>query len=571
MSKNTKRGLLFQASILATAGIISRVIGLLYGSPLAAIIGDEGNGYYATASEIYAIILLISSYSIPSAMAKIISQKLAVNDYINTHRIFLCALVYVTIVGASGGIFIFFFANYLAVGRSAIVLRFYAPTIFLFGYLGVLRGYFQAHRTMVPTSVSQLVEQIINAITSIGAAIILTNIAGSEDSSKRAVYGAIGGTLGTSAGVVLALLFMICIYCHNRKSIIKKIEADTHPKQSKIEIFILIFLVVTPFIFSTFIYNFSTSLNATLFSRILLYVRKLDETDIATMYGVFSRKAMTIIKLPISIASAVAAAMIPEISSLYAKGDNVGANNTITKVTKITIMITIPCAVGLFCLSKPVIMILFPQKESMEQAAYLLRMLSISVVFYSLSTVTNAVLQGMGKIILPVINAFLALIIQTTVLILLLLYTNIGTSSLCIVTIIYSLLMCILNSLSIKKLITTTIDYKKTYVFPVISATFMGCVVYLLYLFVNYIAFYIGNIPFISYSSNMLFTDFVYSNYIVNLVSTIISIFVGICVYFVALIRTGGTTEEEIIKIPKGKSIVLFLKNLHLINTTDSK
>ena len=90
---NSKKNLLKQAGILAIAGIISRIIGLLYGSPLAAIIGDEGNGYYAAAYAVYTIVLLISSYSIPSAMSKIISGKLAVKEYKNAHRIFKCAII----------------------------------------------------------------------------------------------------------------------------------------------------------------------------------------------------------------------------------------------------------------------------------------------------------------------------------------------------------------------------------------------------------------------------------------------------------------------------------------------
>ena len=182
-SNDKKKGLLFQAGILAAAGMISRVIGLLYGSPLAAIIGDEGNGYYGAAYAIYTIILLISSYSIPSAMSKIISQRLAVKEYRNAHKIFKCALIYVTIVGAIGSLFLALGANFLATGRAATVLRVFAPTIFVFGYLGVLRGYFQAHRTMIPTSISQLIEQVFNAIVSISAALILTGIAGNDDPS----------------------------------------------------------------------------------------------------------------------------------------------------------------------------------------------------------------------------------------------------------------------------------------------------------------------------------------------------------------------------------------------------
>lgn len=89
MSKSSKKdGFIIQAGILAAAGIICRIIGLLYRSPLTAIIGDEGNGYYQTAYTVYTIVLLISSYSIPSAISKVIAQKLAIRDYRNAHRIF---------------------------------------------------------------------------------------------------------------------------------------------------------------------------------------------------------------------------------------------------------------------------------------------------------------------------------------------------------------------------------------------------------------------------------------------------------------------------------------------------
>ncbi len=137
-SLNSKKSLLMQASILAIAGMISRVIGVLYRSPLTAVIGDEGNGYYSAAYAIYAIILLISSYSIPSAMSKIIAQKLAVKEYKSAQKIFRCALVYVSVVGGIGSLVLFFGANVLVAGRSATVLRFFAPTFFLFGFLGVL-------------------------------------------------------------------------------------------------------------------------------------------------------------------------------------------------------------------------------------------------------------------------------------------------------------------------------------------------------------------------------------------------------------------------------------------------
>ena len=127
-----------QAGILAAAGIICRIIGILYRSPLTTIIGDEGNGYYTSAYNIYTIVLLLSSYSIPSAVSKIIASKLALKEYRNAHKIFRCALLYVSVIGGAASIFIFFEAGLFLEGEAAIVLRVFAPTIFLSGFAGVL-------------------------------------------------------------------------------------------------------------------------------------------------------------------------------------------------------------------------------------------------------------------------------------------------------------------------------------------------------------------------------------------------------------------------------------------------
>lgn len=95
MGDQNKKGSSFvkQAGILAAAGIICRIIGLLYRSPLTGIIGETGNGYYAPAYRYYQMILLISSYSIPAAVSKVISQRLAVHQYKNAQRIFHCSII----------------------------------------------------------------------------------------------------------------------------------------------------------------------------------------------------------------------------------------------------------------------------------------------------------------------------------------------------------------------------------------------------------------------------------------------------------------------------------------------
>ncbi|MDE6964908.1 MAG: polysaccharide biosynthesis protein, partial [Lachnospiraceae bacterium] len=380
-----KDSFILQAGILASAGIIVRIIGLLYNAPLVAIIGDEGNGYYNSAYYAYSIILLISSYSIPSAVSKVIAQKLATREYRNAHRIFRCAFIYVLVVGGIASLFVFFGAGLLVKMESAILpLKVLAPTIFFSGILGVLRGYFQAHKSMAQTSLSQIIEQIVNAGVSIGMAYVMVGLAADKDATTRASYGAAGGTIGTGAGVLAGLLFMLGMYALNKKTIRKRIERDTtHEDESNGEIFKMILMVVTPFILSTGIYNINNFLDNTIYQRIMMDYRKLEEAVVAMDLSVVA-KGTKISNIPIAFASAMSSALIPGISSDFARKRMSGVKDKVAKSVKVTMMISIPCAVGIGVLAKPIMTVIFHQPESLEISSVLLTCMAVSIIFYGL-------------------------------------------------------------------------------------------------------------------------------------------------------------------------------------------
>lgn len=537
-------GFIMQAGILAMAGIICRIIGILYRSPLAAVIGDEGNGYYGSAFNIYSIILLISSYSIPSAISKVIAGKLALKEYRNAQRIFHCAFIYVIVVGGIASLFTFIIAGFpgvLVEENASGVLRIFAPTIFFSGLLGVLRGYFQAHKTMVQTSVSQILEQILNAVISILAAYLLKQVVIHKDTTTQAIYGAMGSALGTGAGVLIALAFMWLVYGMNRKVIAKRVKRDRSGNNlSYREIFRIIFFLVTPFILSTFIYNFSTSLDETIYRKILKLIKDVDVAQIATWYGIYSGKAVVISNIPIAIASAMSAAMIPSISGKFATGDMKGARAKVHTAILTTMLIAIPAAVGIGVLAGPMVSFLFPGQTSLDMAASLLRVLSVTVVFYSLSTLTNAVLQGIGKVNIPVINAALALMAQTIVLIPCLWFTDLNLYSLAIATIVYSLLMCILNGISVRRNLRYRQDVLKIFILPFFASVVMGAAAYGVY--------------------NGLF-HLTKS----NVISLIMAIMAGGIVYGVLILKMGVLKRKDILSMPKGRKLAGLLEKLHLI------
>ncbi len=538
-----KSTFVFQAGILAAAGMLVKVIGLIYRSPLLSIIGIEGNGYYNAAINIYTIILLISSYSIPSAISKVIAQRLAFKEYRNAQRVFVCALLYVLVVGGVASILTFVGAPFL-VGKNqnaVVALRVLSPTIFFSGFLGVFRGFFQAQGSMVHTSISQILEQILNAAVSILAAKFLIGLVVDGDATTRAIYGSAGSALGTGAGVLIGLLFMFGMYRLNGGVIKRRVERDkTWHEETYKDIFKVIFTIVTPFILSTFIYNCTTVVNMNIYYYIMDY-KKMDAILASNHYGIFSGLAVAVVNIPIAIASAMSSAIIPGVAASYVKGTVAQTRKQVTRAIQMTMLIAIPAAVGITALPKPIMQFIFPQKESLDIASGLLAALSVTVVLYSLSTLTNAVLQGIGKVNTPVIHASIALVIQVAGLVALLLYTDLELYSLAAANGIYSFVMCVLNHLSVRKHLEYRMDVVKLFLKPLFAAVIMGAVVF---------GVYHGLILLIPISRVVL----------------LIAIGIGVCVYGAVLLLVGGVSREELQAFPRGYTLVHIAEKLHLLS-----
>ena len=554
MGKSGKNGFILQAGILAAAGVITRIIGILYRSPLVAIIGDEGNGYYSAAYTIYTIILLVSTNGIPSAVSKIVAGKLAKKEYKNAHKIFMGAFCYVTIAGGLASMACFLFADKIAGESSAMVLRVFTPTIFLSGLLGVFRGYFQAHGSMLQTSFSQVLEQIANALLSIGAALVFMSLAPSADSSSLAVYGAMGSTFGTGAGVLTALLFMMTAYRINYKMLKRRREKDrTGQVLSYGQVFKMILTMVTPVILSTCIYNVSSFSNLQIYSMIAEKLHGFTETQITTYYGYYSGKANPITNIPIAFAAAMSIAIIPTISGSFEKGEKKECNKKIGDGIKTAMLISIPAAVGMAVLAKPVVYILYPQPDSLQVVANLLQILAPSVVFYGLSTITNGVLQATGYVNKPVIHASIALGLQTILLILLLLYTPVDIYGMAIAAVVYSLLVSLMNGMVLRKKLKYKQEMIRTFLLPLAAALGMGAAAFGIYRGVDYLFILLkmqnaGEIVWIN-----------------NCISLVISVLTAILVYFLLVIKIGAVTVSELKAMPKGNQLVRLAKKLHLI------
>ncbi|SEI89206.1 stage V sporulation protein B [Kandleria vitulina] len=483
---NKSKTVVKQAGILALAGIVVRIIGVLYRSPLTRMIGDLGNGYYSTAYNVYAMILLLSSYSIPTAISKLISEKIALEEYGNARKIFKCALIYISIIGSVVATITFIAAPFaLSAKGAAMTLQVLCPTIFFSGLVGVMRGYFQAHNTTKYTSISQIVEQLLNAIVSVGAAYLFIKGLGANSSHvAKASLGSAGSALGTGAGVLIALIYLVYKYFkdHGDFEESKNVNENERIATTK-EIFKSILTIVTPIIIATCVYNLVTIIDMSLYYMIMNF-RGLGHDAATSLYGVYAGKYTVLMNVPVALASAMSTASIPAISSSYALDNLKDVRANIENSISVAMLVIIPCAVGLAVLSYPIMGVLFPQKATLSLAATTLTIGSCATIFYGLSTISNGILQAISHPNIPLKNAAVALVTHLIILAALLLLIpsanlhEFSLYSLAIGSALYALQMCITNQRALVKLVHFKYKWKRIFILPLIAAVIMGVVAY---------------------------------------------------------------------------------------------
>lgn len=526
---NQSRSIFKQASILAIAGILVRIIGVLYRSPLTKLITDEGIGYYSSAYEIYALILLISSYSIPTAISKLLSEKLILKQYNNVQKILRCAFIYIIGIGGSAALVAFFLAPYIVPTNAVIALRVLCPTIFLSGLLGVFRGYFQAHQITIYTSVSQIIEQVFNAIVSVGAAYLFIQPYLKTGGSQLASVGAAGSAIGTGAGVAIGLIYMVVMYMKQKNHMVDRIEEDVY-EDSYANIFKMILSIVTPIIIATCIYN-----SVTTFEMYIYYFVMGTGKEISTLYGVYTGKYMVLIHVPVALASAMSTASIPAIASSWSIKNYKLTKEHIKSGIRITMLILIPSSIGMCVLAYPILGLIFPQKSTIDIATRMLRIGSPSIVFFGLSTLTNGMLQAIGEVKQPLKNAAIALFWHCLLALGLLKFTPLGLYSLVISNCFYALHVCYLNQKTLHKKAHYKQEIRKTYLLPLLASLIMGAVVMSVYYGLRAL-------------TRMVFLPLV------------ISVGLGIIVYFAIILYLYADCPQELAAIPYASRIIHMFK-----------
>lgn len=537
-SRNKNQDFLLQGGVLASAAILGRIIGLIYRIPLTSIIGDLGNNYYGCAFDIYNIFLLISSYSLPMAVSRLVSDYRTKGESVNALRVLRCAFLFAMFAGAAACAVIFFGARYITgtifqTPLSLYALRVLAPTLLITAFLGVLRGLFQGMENMYPSAVSQVLEQLVNAFVSVLAAYFLASrgegigrVLANEE-GYRAAYGAAGASLGTTVGAAFSLLFLYVLYKGFIRILRKRIRKE-HARRVPNEIlFRRMMLTVLPFLAASVLFNINIVIEQGIFKHMMK--PQADAAQIALWWGVFSGKFRTMINLPIAIAAAIGAACIPSITASFVKEKQEDVSEKTELAIRFSMLIAFPASFVLMLLSAPLMEFLF--QDTQPLASGLLLAGGMIVIFYSLSTVTASILQGIGKLRAPVINSGISLVLQVVSLILMLKFTKLNIYAVVASMAVFGICVTVLNQAALYRSGYWAPEFMKTFVLPGVCASIMA------------------SMSWIIETSLSQVVEWKY-------VTVPVSLICGLIVYMILLLTLRALTPEEMKQFPGGRRMV---------------
>ncbi len=575
--KNKEKKFLQGALILAGANLLVKIIGAFFKVPLYNLIGEEGTGIFNVAYQIYTFMFIVATAGFPIAVSKMVAESVAKGDEYDAKRVFETASLLLGCVGLVGSVALFTFADSLAawLGNpdSALAIRVIAPAVFFVSLVSAFRGFFQGKQNMFPTAGSEVVEAGAKLILGIIVASVfmgmtvnpLLNEAFSFSANEvasaesRTVLSATGAIFGVSAGTLMALLLMIGIYVFkNRKTklvpcgevrsrgIIMKnlvkiaipitIGASVSSLTSLVDLgTIMNRLVVNPEVFDNYAHLFA---EGTDFAERVASEGweglELLQKQANSLYGVYTGQAQTMFNLPLTIVVGLSMSIVPAISTALAKKRFEDAQEMTSSVLRITMLFALPCAVGFFVLSGPILSILYSQAD----ASMLLQKLAFAVAFVALVSVSNSILQAYGKVYYPVINMLVGGVVK--VLMNYMLIPVWGIDAAPIATAVCYGVIAVLNLVCIVRLMKVKINIIDLFVKPLCAALVMGASVVLFY---NALS---GIMP----GSKLV---------------TVAAIGIGAFVYLIAALLVRAIKREDILNMPKGEKIASLMTKLKLI------
>ncbi len=533
--KNFIRG----AAILTAAGLIARVMGFVYRVILTRIIGAEGMGLYQMAYPIYTILLVVSRSGIPIALAKLIADRIARGKNKEAYKIFKVARSLSIGVGLIFSFIMAFLARPLINILSLDPRAYYAvlaisPAIFFVSIMATYRGFFQGLQTMVPTAYSQIIEQLVRMLTMIGLVIILIRYG--------LKFAAAGASFGAVTGAFAGLLTLIYIYYKRKKNIWDFMQNGVEVSTSSLAIIKEIAVLGIPITMGALVQPLMNLVDLIFVPQRLQVAGFLVE-EATTLYGRLSAVAMPLVNFPTIITISLAASLVPSISEAFAlKEHNLIRRRTQTAL-RLTILISLPSSVGLFVLARPITAVIFSEPA----ASVPLRFVAWGVLFIALQQTSSAILQGIGKTVIPARNLLIGAVANGIINYTLTAIPVFNIKGAALGTTTGFALAAFLNLLSVKLLTNFKFKFSELIVKPLVSVIIMGITV--LYGFTIF---------------NKIFSIIIVQHAVT--ISTLLIIVVAAIEYLFVLILFKALKYSDLVLIPKvGNLLAEKLKKIGLV------
>ena len=382
--------------------VLIKLLGLVYTLYLTNRegFGDKGNGIVAAGYQIYAMLLTISSIGVPNAISKLVSERIALGDHKGAHRIFKIAFATFSIIGIIGSLMLFFgahmIANYwLQIPEAEMTLVALSPAIFFVAVSSVMRGYFNARQNIKATARSQTIEQIFKTALTV---ILVEIVAIISNVSTEWMAG--GATLATTLATFAGFAYLYMYYKVRRREIAAEIKSTVNYKYERVRNIIKKILMVSIPIALTAIMS-SLNKNIDSFTVVRSLKEFMPEDMAITQYGILGGKVDTLTSLPLSINVAFSTALVPAIASAKARKDKKEISKKTSFSLLTSMLIGLPCTIGMFIFAGPILNLLFPNASSGE---VILQISSLTIIFTILDQTINGALQGYGKLMIPTLS-----------------------------------------------------------------------------------------------------------------------------------------------------------------------
>ncbi len=387
--------------VLMLSHILIKVLGLIYKVYLTNKegFGDKGNAIYSSGFQIYALLLTVSSVGIPNAVAKLVSERLAVGDSKGAHRVFKIAFVTFALIGFACSLILFLGAGQIAtkwlqIPEAEYTLVALSPSIFFVTLISVIRGYFNGRNNLKVTANSQTIEQLFKMVFTVIIVELLTIVSGANTAIMAA-----GANLATTLATAVGFAYLYIYYKTIRREIGKEIIKTVNYKHRRILSTIKEILTVSiPMSLISVLGSLNKSIDSITVVRGLKNF--LSESEAKIQYGILSGKVDTLVMLPMSFNVALITTLIPTIAASKAIGDLETIKKRVSFSLLLTILIGLPCTVGLIFFGGPILKLLFP---SQSNGVFILQISAISIIFIVLEQTISGTLQGLGKSIVPAI------------------------------------------------------------------------------------------------------------------------------------------------------------------------